>query len=246
MEDLLITMRKLLLAVLILILILFMLNIKASTRQGINFQWHTLKIPLYLKVLNFIDRHYNYKELVKQITSGAKNDQEKVMVIFKWTHENIRRAPEGFPIVDDHVWHIIVRGYGSDDQISDVFTTLCNYAGTDAFFRWIEEGENKSLLPLSFVKIKRRWSVFDPYRGVYFKNNKGDLASVEDIVKGDWLIANTDSPGSAYINYAQYFKNLQLIKGMWLTRANTQSPLNRFKFEIKKWLNKRDENHIKK
>ena len=144
--------------------------------------------------------------IVDRIIGESTAEEEKTLKIFIWTHKNIRKAPEGLPVIDDHVWHTIIRGYGINDQSSDVFTTLCNYASSEAFFCWIE-GENPDQeIPLSFIKIKGRWNVFDPYNGNYFKNTKGDLAAIEDIIKGDWLIESIDSLNAPDVKYAQYFK----------------------------------------
>lgn len=221
---------------LILFGIIAILNVKVTTREGINYQWQTIEIPLYLKVLDFFDRHYNYKWLVKKITDNSKQEEEKVLKIFEWTHKNIKKVPEGYPVIDDHVWHIIVRGYGADDQSSDVFTTLCNYAGVDAFFSWVYVKDRSSRIPLSFVKVNERWNVFDPYNGVYFKNREKGLASIEDISKGDWLVEGVDNIKKPDIDYTMYLKNLPSLKEIGLKRANIQSPINRLRYEIKKWL----------
>lgn len=221
---------------LILFGIIAILNVKVTTREGINYQWQTIEIPLYLKVLDFFDRHYNYKWLVKKITDNSKQEEEKVLKIFEWTHKNIKKVPEGYPVIDDHVWHIIVRGYGADDQSSDVFTTLCNYAGVDAFFSWVYVKDRSSRIPLSFVKVNERWNVFDPYNGVYFKNREKGLASIEDISKGDWLVEGVDKIKKPDIDYTMYLKNLPSLKEIGLKRANIQSPINRLRYEIKKWL----------
>ncbi|MBI3599424.1 MAG: transglutaminase domain-containing protein [Nitrospinae bacterium] len=228
--------------------IFYALNIKVSTRQGINYQWQTIEIPLYLKILDFFDRHYNYKWTVERIigdsnpptppfVKGGDEGVEKVLKIFEWTHENIKKTPESYPVIDDHVWHIIVRGYGVGDQLSDVFTTLCNYAGIDAFFDSPYAEDRNSRITLSFVKIDGKWNVFDPYNGVYFKNREGSLASIEEIIKGNWLTEGINKDKGLDINYAIYFKNLSPIKEMELQRSNVQSPINRFKYQIKKWLN---------
>ncbi len=225
---------KLLSWIVVLSVIIVTLNIQVSTKQGVNYKVSTLKIPLYLKILDFFDRHYNYKILVKEITIGANTEEQRVFSIFEWTYNHIKPQPERLPVVDDHVWHIIVRGYGVDDQSSDVFTTLCNYAGIDAFFSWIK-GENAvSSIPLSLVKIDGRWRVFDPYNGVYFKNNKKGLADIAEIAKGDWLTESIDNSGKPNIDYAQYLKNIQPINSVGLIRSNTQSPLNRLRYEIEK------------
>jgi hypothetical protein len=216
--------------------IIMLFNINIITRQGVNYQWHTIGTPLYLKILDFFDRHYNYKELVRRIIKDAKTDKGQVMRIFEWTHKNIRKVPEGFPIIDDHVWHIIVRGYGTNDQSSDVFTALCNYAGIDAFYSWVYTKEQDSRIPLSFVKLNKKWSVFDPYNGVYFKNNIGGLASVEDIVKGDWIVDEIGQLSKSNLDYTNYLTNLPvIISRVEFRRANIQSPINRLVWEIKRW-----------
>lgn len=233
-------MKKRPLVWVILIIVLYVgmssiLNIKVTTSQGINYQVSTIEIPLYLKLLDFLDRNYNYKWTVKKIIGNSKEEKDNVLKILKWTHENIKKTPQGYPIIDDHVWHIIVRGYGEDDQLSDVFATLCNFAGMDAFFSWISTEDNSSRIPLSFVNMNGKWSVLDPYRGIYFRNKKGNLADIEDILNGDWIEENIDNHRESDISYVDYLRNLSPVRKVGLKRANIQSPLNRLKYEIKKW-----------
>ena len=116
--------------VLLLVSLVFLLNVQVTTRQGINYKVTSIKIPLYLKLLDFFDRHYNYISLVSRITHGCINKETKILALFNWCYANIKDQPETLPVVDDHVWHIIIRGYGAGEQSSDVFTTLCNYAGS--------------------------------------------------------------------------------------------------------------------
>lgn len=216
--------------VLILAGSLFVLNIEVTTRQGIDYKVYTQKIPLYLKVLDFYDRHYNYKWLAYKITKGKIIEEERVFEIFKWTVENIVKQPKGLRAVDDHVWHIIVRGYGTHDQFSDVFTTLCNYAGVDAFFTRVFNKDKTSGIPFSFVKINKKWCVFDPYNGVYFMTNDGSFASVEEIANGNWLEKNIGDFKKSDFKYADYFDEILKINFEAihrLSRANIQSPINR-------------------
>ncbi|UCB56960.1 MAG: transglutaminase domain-containing protein [Candidatus Omnitrophota bacterium] len=227
-------MKKLIWVIIIVFIagLIAVFNVDVNTRQGVNYKWHTIKIPLGLKILDFFDRHYNYKVLVKRIIKDSKNDTERALKIFEWTYKNIRRTPEDFPVIDDHVWHIIVRGYGVKDQYSDVFTTLCNYAGIEAFYTCIRSSSQKQKIALSFLKIEGKWSVFDPYRGIYFKNKDGDFASVEEIKSG--AISMESLGGKPDIDYAVYFCNLPSVKNAGLNRANIQSPLNRLLYELKK------------
>lgn len=223
-------LTKILLSVIVVAGIFILLNLSVTTRQGIDHKVYSIKIPLYLKTLDFFDRYYNYRALVKRIVQGANNDEEKVMRIFSWTHNKIRRAPKELPIVDDHVWHIIVRGYGVNDQFQDVFTALCNIAGLDAFFLQVYTEDRSGVIILSFVKIQKKWCVFDAYRGVYFKDKQGRLADIGS--NNEWLVATLG--GQPDIDYTPYLKNLSTIKDIGLSRSSTQSPLNRLLFEIKK------------
>lgn len=209
-----------------------LLNIETTTRQGVNFEVSVIKIPLYLKVLDFFDRHYNYKNLLRKIIDPSDSQEERVIKIFRWTYNNIKRVPIGYPVIDDHAWHILVRGYGTSDQSQDVFTTLCNYAGIDAFFEFIHTKDDASVKPLSFVRLNNVWIVFDVYDGVYFKNQDGGFASIEQIKNQNWILFDAMGLDKQNLNYAKYLENLPLIKDIGLKRANIQSPFKRLLFEL--------------
>lgn len=223
-------LSKIIFLALVTVGIFILLNLSVNTKQGIDYKVSSIKIPLYLKTLGFFDRYYNYRELVKRIVHGAASDEEKVMRIFRWTYANIRKAPKELPVVDDHVWHIIVRGYGVKDQFQDVFTALCNISGIGAFFSALYTEDKSKAIILSFVKIQEKWYIFDPYYGVYFKDKHGRLADAG--LKNEWLVTALD--GQPVMDYAPYLNNLPIIKDIGLSRSTTQSPINRLLFEIKK------------
>ncbi|HDZ77178.1 MAG TPA: transglutaminase domain-containing protein [Candidatus Omnitrophica bacterium] len=228
--------------------IFMLLNIEVSIQQGINFQVRSIKMPLYLKVLDFFDRHYNYKNLVREIIEDSDSKPERIAKIFDWTHSNIKRVPEGVVIIDDHVWHIIVRRYGTNDQSADVFSTLCNYAGVEAFFDFIYADAGKGMMPLAFVKINNAWGVFDPYNGVYFKNRAGEFASIKEIKEGNCLLYAIGDTDKRFDDYARYLHNLPSFKDIGFKRANVQSPLRRLMYEASKAIskiNKPDNNNEK-
>ena len=98
--------RKLIILSVTILLILAIgavLNIKVSTSQGINYRVSNIELPLYLKVLNFFDRHFNYMWLAKHITQNLDTKEEKVFKLFKWTHETIQPQPAKLPIMDEAV-----------------------------------------------------------------------------------------------------------------------------------------------
>ena len=211
---------------------------EVTTHRGINYKLETLKLPLYLKTLDFFDRHYNYKHLLTEIIDSDDTKDDRIIKILEWTYASIVKSPAGLPVVDDHVWNIIVRGYGADDQLSDVFATLCNYAGMKAFFSYVRSIDRKSVVVLSFVQLAGRWRVFDPYRGIYFLNNDGYFASIEDLRQGNWKIKSLDSSVGEYPDYSQYIVNLTDKENVEIRRAGIQSPLNRLLFEGEKYFNR--------
>lgn len=206
------------------------LNLNVTTKQCINYDCLANKIPLYLKILGFFERHYEYKHLVNHIVKDARSDEERVMKILEWTFSNIRRAPHGFPVIDDHVWYIIVRGYGTSDQFQDVFTTFCNYSKINALYRTFKI--NNSPETLSFVKLKNNWHVFDAYHGIYFKNSKGKIADINDLMSGDWIVFRLSNNIEIPAYYGECFKSLNSInyENYKLSRPSIQSPVNRIRF----------------
>ncbi len=230
-------MKKLVIKSLIVIaamaIIILLLNIKVTTIQGINYQVHTIRIPLYLKILNFMDRHFNHKQMVNRIIEHEPDKQKRVMKIFSWTYHNIRKQPEDLPVIDDHVWHIIVRGYGVSDQASDVFATLCNYARVEAFFHSFEEEEKDEKITLSFAKLDEHWYVYDPYNGVYFVNKEGNLADIEAIKKGNYRLEHLGPPKEAVLEYRRHLENMPDINEVGLRRETVQSPFKRFLYMFK-------------
>lgn len=210
------------------------LNIQVITKQGINYKVSEIKLPLYLKVLNFIDRHFNYKWLTERITKNLETKEDKIFRLFEWTHRTIQRQPESLPIMDDHVWNVYVRGYGIDDNFNDLFTTLCNYIGVDAFFLNLKIKESDRDLGNSFVKLEKGWVLFDPYNGVYFLNKLGSWATITEINEQNWKLEQLGSTEISESFYKPYLKNLPNIGDMGLNRANTQSPINRLLLAIQR------------
>jgi hypothetical protein len=229
---------RILLVVLAVIVFTLFFNLRVPTKQGVNYKVSTLSIPLYLKAFDFIDRNLHYKYLAHEVTLSAHNKKEKVLQIFAWTRQNIKTdIPSNYPIVDDHVWHIIVRGYGVADQINDVFTTLCVYAGIPAFWSYISPKGALARFPISYVEVNNRCLVFDLYYGNYFKNKDGEIASVDDIINDRSLINQANNkPIISGIDYVRYFENLKPVDEMGFLRAQTQMPILRIYYEIKKLL----------
>jgi len=169
-----------------------------------------------------------------------RSDEDKALALLAWTHGNLRKNPKSLPVIDDHPWHIIVRGYGLDDQFQDVFTTLCNHAGLNAFFYGLPVAENSmNKKPLSLVKLKGQWAVFDAYKGVYFvakgEKDKRTFATVNQIAEGNWAVLPISKDSDTSWDYAPYFRNILTIdyKSWGMSRPAIQSPFRRFIFFVK-------------
>ena len=222
---------------LLLLCSIALLNKKVTTGYGVDYKVSRMNLPLYLKVLNFYDRHFNYKWLVKQITGHLDTREDKILRLFHWTYETIKPQPESLPVMDSHVWDVYVRRYGVSDNFHDLFSTLCNYIGTDAFFTMLYSKDTDGRITLSFVKTKRGWAMFDPFNGIYFRNDTGGLATIEEINEQNWHIVKLGQTNISKANYKRYFENLLNIEKISLrySRAKYQSPINRLKLQLYSW-----------
>lgn len=222
--------RRICVIIILVSVIIFGLNYPVTTKRGIDYRVEVLKIPLYLKIAEFLSRDYHYKKLTKDITFGCKNDTEKALKIFKWVTANIKKTPEGFKVIDDHIWNIIVRGYGAGDQFSDVFVTLCVYAGIPAFRGSLSAKDSLSRILVSYVRLNGCWVIFDPYYKIYFKKEDGNLACVDDILRRPQIIEeNVSNSGLANsLEYAKYYNNLKAVSEPKRLKAWNHMPFRRF------------------
>ena len=208
---------------------------KATTRQGVSFQVSTLEIPLAIKVMDFLDRDAHYQLLAHQITQGLRLDQDRAMAVFHWTRRQIRPTPKEWPIIDDHIWHIIIRGHGLSDQMADVFTTLSTYAGVPAFWKFLRVTPGGTIITLSFAKVDGRWTAFDVSQGFVFADARGRLIDVETLAADPALVkavVGEAAPGG--VPYWEYVKPLRPFVPPAILRAEQQMPWPRFTFELRR------------
>ena len=177
---------------------------------------------------------FNYKWLVGRILHDQKEESEKAKVIFHWTATHIKRQPPELDIVDDHVWNIIVRGYGVVDQAADVSATLSNYAGLKAFFLDLKgsSGTEPKSVCLCAVCFDGEWHFCDPYRYIEFRNKKGNWSTIKEIVSGDWEAKSYKDSDDIKdsLNYQNYFQSLDAIDLnaiFRVSRSSIQDPVSR-------------------
>lgn len=181
----------------------------ASTKQGVDFRVSSHRIPLYVKTLDFLQRDAHYALLAREITRQLATDEQRMAAVYAWTREHVRPTPPGWPVVDDHILNIIIRGHGVSDQMADVATTLLTYAGTPAFWAWrlVEGGQAGPAV--SFVRVDGRWVVVDVARGVVFRDAEQQLATLDALLERPELIKaqiGERAPGGrAYAAYLRQF-----------------------------------------
>ncbi|MCQ9207529.1 MAG: transglutaminase-like domain-containing protein [Omnitrophica bacterium] len=175
-------------------------------------------IPLYVKLCGFFYRNYHYRDLSRRITGATEGDFDKVTVIYAWTVKHIREHPAGFTVVDDHIWDIVVRGYGLNDQMADVFVTLASYAGYEAFWRKLRVGVSAKVIILSFVRIGNKWYVFD-------------IRGRKSFLQGDALNARS-SYGPTYGEYIETMDGSEFASR--IRRPDKQKIFPRLVYEIRK------------
>ena len=239
------------------IIIIFILLNKETTRKiAINYEVSEYKIPIYLKINDFFNRHFYYRNLVKQINTSQQNKKNIILNTSKWVNQNIQKIPEGVDVVDNHPLTIVHRRLGVQDQFSDILSVLLTYSNIDSFFI---KSFDKITHPLTLFKVENYWSAIDPYYGVYFINEKGTFASLEELKTSKWQIVNLDTQNITELDkldiYLEDFQNLEEFKTQYRKifeliqtseqiddtnifnrggRSYTQKPLNRLKFEFYK------------
>ena len=207
-----------------------------TTRQGVNGVVTVQRIPLWVKAAEFLVRDYRYRQLVGQILKGRAqaSDQERVMAIFHWTTDRLRHWPRGWPLIDDHVYSIIVRGYGTADQFADVFTTLCAYAGVPATLVKLMSADRASWY-MGGVRLEGHWCVFDPYWGVYFEHSDGRPVTWQALIDDPTLLVSTRrGPSASPMDYAALLRGSLAINPNAL-RPYAQMPWLRLFQELWRW-----------
>lgn len=202
-----------------------------TTRYGINYRQHSRQLPLYQKAVDFVSRDLQTRRLLSEIVQGAPGEAEALRTIFAWTVRNIRPVPDGFPVIDDHVWNIIVRGYGAEDQRTEVFAILASYACCPVSAVRLSAEPTKTI-DVAVVMLDDQPRVFDVVNAVMFHDHAGTPATVDQLLRDPNLVA-TMSRGLAPhgVPYSRYAARLGELRPVY-ARMESQKPWQRLKREI--------------
>lgn len=226
--------RILLITALAVIVAVTVWNYPVTYHIGADGRVYEKKISLYAKACGFLYRDWAYKDLVREIIGKEEDEAKKALAILNWTDKNIMRGiPPGLKALDDHPLNIIIRQYGAADQVEDIFTILCSYAGMEAGWNKCYNVTRTKNVILSFVKVSGRWLIFDASRNKYFMNIDGKIASVDDCASGNVLMSNEDAEV-----YGEFLGNIKDAYKEYSIRPDEQKPLKRIVFELKNIFNK--------
>lgn len=224
--------RRLISALLAIIGIVLVAHWPVTTRYGVDYRWSSTHIPLYEKLVNFYSRDLQTRRLVREVTKGVTEDDEKIVTIFSWVTKHVQPTPPGFPVVDDHVWNIFVRGYGTEDQRTEAFTILASYAGVPAASVDLKIPGTAGRLYLGIVQYRGRALVFDVNRRIAFRNEEGALASMDDLLRNPALVTRA-VPGVTIggVPYERYVARF-VPADMRFSRMGNQRPWFRLRSEL--------------
>lgn len=210
-------------------------RIPVTQRVAVNYVVTENKISLSEKVVHFLSRHQAMRRLALEIAGDKATDVQRAQALQAWVARNIlpQEKAGDLPVVDDHPYSIMVRGYGTAEQRADLFTVLCGYAGIRAAMYRLRRAGSGKAIHLAVVRLGDILYLFDPARDNLFYGEGGRLATLAEL---------NDNPAAARrarnqpvidgIPYAEYFSGIHPVSGFRrFTRADLQRPLSRVLYE---------------
>ena len=193
----------------IAVLFVVVANAPSAVRVAVNYEVHTEQVPLYQKALAFVDRDVQMRALAGRLTAGLHDRGAMIERLFAWSHDNVRPVPPGLPIVDDYVYNVVVRGYGTHDQAADVFVELCGYVGVEGRLVFSRDG-GRVLYSFALLALDGEWRPFDVREGRIFRWPDARIATLSDLRSHPELVAAVPTPAEARDAYPVFFEKLDL------------------------------------
>ena len=215
--------------------VLVVANWPVTTKQGVNREVTTHRLPLYAKAFEFLDRHAQYVQLAREVVGASSTDEQRLLAAYEFTRRRIRNPPDDWPIVDDHILNIVIRGYGQNDQIADVCALLATYSGVPAFWSKITPGGTHDGVILTFARVDDRWVVLDVDNGFLFRHRDGRLATPAEVAADP--TTRPEGTTSMVIGSTPYSRILDQLRMPPIPRplrAELQMPWPRLWYETKR------------
>lgn len=202
-----------------------------TTQVGVNYEVSAHRITLFEKAVDFLSRELQIRRLTVEICKGASTDEEKLLALFSWVTEQIRPVPPGFPVVDDHLLNVVIRGSGAADQRTEVFALLAGTAGYPSGLCNLWARGSGTPLIVALTQVKGRVFLFDVNNHLVFRNAQGRLADLKELSADSVLVSQAAGGLSPHgIPYDRYLAGLD-TRSVCLRRMEAQRPLARLRQE---------------
>jgi hypothetical protein len=216
-------------------LVMLLDYISCESTEAVGNEQRKIILSCGEKVIRFLLRHQDLVRITGEASKGETDPQRRMLNVLEWTKKNVRPVPPGFTIIDDHIPYIVLRGYGAEYQLAEVFTTLTTYAGYPGRWAWYTPPRGKRQVALSFVQSEDGWWVFDLRNGGWYETSDGKIATIADFRQPDRLIRRGQAPealeGTPYLDY---YRDLDKVFQNSFSRATGQMPWDRFWMELEK------------
>lgn len=198
--------------------------------MGIDYSVVSYELPLYQKAIAFVHRDLEMRALTRRIVGDTRGAETVAFKLLEWTHAAVRPVPRGFPLIDDHPYHIIVRGYGKVDQAADAFVNLAAYAGIPARLLFARGTDGGYLYAFGALEIDHGWRLFDVREQIAFRRPSGELALIDELRAEPALTASLPSPSEGPgLGYPELIAALNLSP---VRPVEQQMPLDRLRYEL--------------
>lgn len=211
-------------------------NMPTTSSVMIDFVPRTVAQPLYAKVIAFLDRDIQMRQLSAAVVGDAGDPEQKADRILVWTAANVHPTPRGMPVVDDHPYSIVIRGYGEPDQAADVFANLAGYAGLPGGLVFSRAPDGSVLYAFAVLEINGADRVFDVRESRALRDRTGALASLDSLRADPSLLDALPAPSAA--RGVRYPALIQGLEAAPHRSPLDQMPLERLMNEIRRLLHR--------
>ncbi len=179
----------------VVLLALLVGQIPTSGLEAVDDRIIVHRMPLWEKAAKFYIRHREFRQWAEEAAGGETYPQRRVLRLMEWTRNVVKPIPSGLPLIDDHISHIVLRHYGNDGQLAEVFTALATYTGNEGRWHWANPLERvKESFCLSFVISERGRMVFDVTNGGWYETLAGNITTIEDFRHPEQLYRRGQAP----------------------------------------------------
>ncbi|MBU1998106.1 MAG: transglutaminase-like domain-containing protein [Candidatus Omnitrophica bacterium] len=148
-----------------------------------------LAISTYTKLSRSAYKNMAYRIIAEKETESLKNNEDIIFRLFIYTRKHIfiptNAAPGDWDLLD-----YLITGTGWCDHEANVFNKLLSVKNIPARYVYLKNRSGISPHTVSEVYFNRRWSVFDPQNGLYFRLGDGKYATLNDLSDNPELIFN--------------------------------------------------------